>query len=56
MQITLVRAVEGLGVFGLANRRLPLGRRALKALAPLLLRLVPRIKLSCRGITYPILG
>jgi nickel-dependent lactate racemase len=47
--ITLIRAREGVGVFGLANRRLPLGRGALRALAPLLLRLVPRIKLSGMG-------
>jgi nickel-dependent lactate racemase len=47
--ITLVRAEEGVGVFGLANRKLPLGRGALKALAPLLLKIVPRIKLSGMG-------
>jgi lactate racemase len=47
--ITLVRAEEGVGVFGLANRKLPLGRGALKALAPLLLKVVPRIKLSGMG-------
>jgi len=46
VQITLARAEEGVGVFGLANRRLPLGRRALKALAPLLVRLVPRLKME----------
>jgi nickel-dependent lactate racemase len=49
IQITLVRAEEGMGVFGLANRRLPLGRGALKILAPLLLRLVPRLKLRGMG-------
>jgi hypothetical protein len=47
--ITLVRAEEGLGVFGLANRKLPLGRGALKALAPLLLLLVPKLKLKGLG-------
>jgi nickel-dependent lactate racemase len=44
--IAAVRATEGVGTFGLAERRLPLGRGALQALAPLLLPLVPRIKLS----------
>jgi nickel-dependent lactate racemase len=47
--ITLVRAEEGVGVFGLANRKLPLGRGALKALAPLLVKVVPRIKLNGMG-------
>jgi len=47
--ITLVRAEEGVGVFGLANRKLPLGRNALQALAPLLVRLVPRLKLKGMG-------
>jgi nickel-dependent lactate racemase len=46
VQITLARAEEGVGVFGLADRRLPLGRRALKAVSPLLLRLVPRLKME----------
>ena len=46
VQITLVRAEEGVGVFGLADRRIPLGRRALKAISPLLLRLVPRLKME----------
>jgi nickel-dependent lactate racemase len=46
VQIILMRAEEGLGVFGLADRRLPLGRPALKALSPLLVRLVPRLKLG----------
>jgi len=32
--ICLVRADEGVGVFSLANRKLPLGRSALKLLAP----------------------
>jgi nickel-dependent lactate racemase len=44
--ITLVRATEGVGVFGLASRKLPLGRAALKALAPLLIPLVPKLKLK----------
>jgi nickel-dependent lactate racemase len=49
VQITLACAEEGVGVFGLANRRLPLGRRTLHTLAPLLLRLVPRLKLQGMG-------
>lgn len=49
VQITLVRADEGVGVFGLAGRRLPLGRRGLRALAPLLLRLVPQLKIQGMG-------
>ncbi len=49
VMITLVRAEEGVGVFGLANRKLPLGRGALKALAPVLLRAVPRLKLKGMG-------
>jgi nickel-dependent lactate racemase len=47
--ITLARAEEGVGVFGLADRRLPLGRGSLRALAPLLLRLVPRLKIQGMG-------
>ncbi|HZU85899.1 MAG TPA: nickel-dependent lactate racemase [Anaerolineaceae bacterium] len=42
--ITLVRAEEGVGVFGLANSKLPLGRKALKLLAPVLVGLVPKLK------------
>ena len=47
--ITLVRAAEGVGVFGLANRKLPVGRRALKALSPVLLPLVPKLKIKGMG-------
>jgi hypothetical protein len=47
--ITLVRAEEGVGVFGLANRKLPVGRSALKILAPLLVGLVPRLKIKGIG-------
>ncbi len=47
--ITLVRAEEGMGVFGLANRKLPLSRRALKFLAPLLVNLVPKMRLKGMG-------
>ncbi len=46
VMVTLVRADEGVGVFGLANRKLPVGRGGLKLLAPLLLPLVPRLKLK----------
>jgi nickel-dependent lactate racemase len=49
VMIIAVRAEEGLGVFGLADRKLPLGRAALKALAPVLLPLVPRLKLKSVG-------
>jgi nickel-dependent lactate racemase len=45
-QIILMRAEEGLGVFGLADRKLPLGRGGLRLLAPLLVRLIPRLKLG----------
>jgi hypothetical protein len=47
--ITLIRAEEGVGVFGLANKKLPLGRGALRLLAPILLPLVPRLKLKGMG-------
>ncbi|MDR3573385.1 MAG: nickel-dependent lactate racemase [Anaerolineaceae bacterium] len=49
MMITLVRAEEGVGVFGLANRKLPVGKAALKLLAPLLLPLAPKLKLNGMG-------
>jgi nickel-dependent lactate racemase len=49
LMITLVRAREGVGVFGLANKKLPLGKGALRLLAPLLLPLVPRLKLKGLG-------
>ncbi|GIV65489.1 MAG: nickel-dependent lactate racemase [Chloroflexota bacterium] len=49
VMITSVRAEEGLGVFGLANRKLPLGKNALRALAPVLLPLVPHLKLKGMG-------
>jgi lactate racemase len=47
--LTLVRAEEGVGVFGLANRKLPVGRGMLKLLAPLLLPRVPKLKLPGMG-------
>jgi len=49
VMITVIRAEEGVGVFGLANRKLPVGRGALKLLAPALLPLVPRLKLRGMG-------
>ncbi len=47
--ITLVRAEEGMGVFGLANRKFPLSRGVLKRLVPLLVKLVPRLQLKGMG-------
>ncbi len=47
--ITFVRAEEGTGVFGLANRKLPLGKGGLKLLSPVLLPLVPKLKLKGMG-------
>ena len=47
--ITLVRAEEGMGIFGLANRKFPLSRGALKMVAPALVRFVPKIKLRGMG-------
>ena len=47
--ITVVRAKEGVGVFGLANKKLPLGRKALKFLAPVILPLVTKLKLKGMG-------
>ena len=49
VMITLVRADEGVGVFGLANKKLPIGKGALRLLAPLLLPLVPKLKLKGMG-------
>lgn len=47
--ISLVRAEEGVGVFGLANSKLPFSRSTLKFLAPLLLPLVPKLKIKGLG-------
>lgn len=47
--LTYVRAAEGTGVFGLANRKLPVGKQALRALAPVILPLVPKLKLKGMG-------
>ena len=49
VMITLVKANEGVGVFGLANQKLPFGQKTLKALAPVLIRLVPHLKLKGMG-------
>ncbi len=49
VMITMVRAEEGVGVFGLAEKKLPLGRGALRLLAPLLIPLVPKLKLKSMG-------
>ena len=49
VMITCVRATEGVGVFGLANAKLPVGRTGLKVLAPLLLPLVPRLRVQGMG-------
>ncbi len=44
--ITLVRAEEGVGVFGLADKGLPFSQGTLRLLAPALLALFPRLKLN----------
>jgi nickel-dependent lactate racemase len=49
VMLTLIRAEEGVGVFGLANRKLPVGKRTLKLIAPLILPLVPKLKLKGMG-------
>ena len=49
VMLTCIRAEEGVGVFGLANRKLPVGRKVLKFLAPLILLLVPHLKLKGMG-------
>lgn len=49
VSLTLVRAEEGVGVFGLANSRLPFSRKSLQFLAPLLLPLVPKLKIKGLG-------
>ncbi len=49
VMIICIRAEAGVGVFGLANRKLPLGQKALKRLAPLLVQAVPHIKLKGMG-------
>jgi nickel-dependent lactate racemase len=49
VMITAIRADEGVGVFGLANRKLPVGRGVLRLLAPLLLPNIGRLPLSGMG-------
>jgi lactate racemase len=49
VMIILARAEEGLGVFGLANKKLPVSRKVLKAIAPLILLLVPKLKMKNMG-------
>ena len=49
VMINLVRADEGVGVFGLANKKLPVGRKVLRLLAPLLLPRVGKMKLKGMG-------
>lgn len=49
VMITLVRAEEGVGVFGLAKQKLPFGHNSLQVLAPLLVRLVPKLKVKGMG-------
>ncbi len=46
VQIILMRCMDGLGVFGLAQRKLPFGRAGLKRLSPLLVQLIPWLKLK----------
>jgi nickel-dependent lactate racemase len=49
VHLTLARAEEGVGVMGVAQRRLPIGRSVLRLLAPVLLMLVPRLRLRGMG-------
>ena len=49
IMITLVKADEGVGVFGLANRKLPVGKKTLKTLIPVILPFVSRVKLRGMG-------
>ena len=49
VMITCIRAEEGVGVFGLANRKMPIGRKTLKLLTPLILLLVPYLKIKGIG-------
>lgn len=46
VMITTVRATEGVGVFGLAEKKLPISKKMLNLLAPLILPLVPKLKLA----------
>lgn len=49
VHLTLARAVEGMGVLGVADRRLPISQGLLRILAPLLAALVPRLPLGGMG-------
>lgn len=49
VMINLVRAEEGVGVFGLANMKLPLDRNGFQILAPVILPLVPKLKIKGLG-------
>ena len=49
VMMTFVKANEGTGVFGLANRKLPLGKAGLKFVSPVLLPLVPKLKFKGMG-------
>lgn len=49
VMITLVKADEGVGVFGLANRKLPVGKKTLKTLIPIILPFVSKVKLRGMG-------
>lgn len=47
--LTLIKAEEGVGVFGLANKKFPVGKDALKMLAPVILPMVTRLKIEGLG-------
>jgi nickel-dependent lactate racemase len=47
--LTLVRAEEGVGVFGLANKKLPVGKKSLRSISGAILPLVPKLKLNSMG-------
>jgi nickel-dependent lactate racemase len=49
VMIGCIRAVEGTGVFGLAERKLPLGRKGLKMFLPFLLSLIPKLHIKGLG-------
>jgi lactate racemase len=49
VMISLIRAEEGVGVFGLAKQKLPLDRNGLQLFAPALVKLVPKLKVKGLG-------
>lgn len=49
VMLNLIRAEEGVGVFGLAERGLPLGRTMLKLVSPILLPRISKLKLKGVG-------